>query len=172
MLIFQDESIREIESERKESENKDLIIENLKQAISHETQDKLRSQGLMTSRGVYERSLYDAYYADFPNLKKLPQIAASYKHIINKWEKLDNDSTHKCSAKVQNIIDAFKECGLKSADVSLLYNSLAKGIHGYPWSGSSVKVYTSSLNNEKYACVIKKICKDMNLDVQEIVEKS
>jgi hypothetical protein len=155
-----------------ESVNKDLIIENLKQAISHEIQDKLRSQGLMTSRGVYERSLYDAYYVDFPSLKKLPQVAETYKHIINEWGKLDKDSMYKCSAKVQNIIDAFKECGLTSADVFLLYNSLAKSIHGYPWSGSSVKVYTSSLDNEKYACVIRKICKDMNLDVEEIVEKS
>ena len=148
---------------------KEIEINDLKSKLQAEKVRNLQAQGLMTSRGVFERFLYDAYSSDFPNQKKI-HVADTYRHIMNEWNKLEKNPEEKCSEKVLKIIQIFKDCGLTSKDVKLMYDNLSVSTHGFPWSGDSVRVFTSSMSNPNYACVIKKICAEMHLEAEEVTE--
>ena len=65
--------------------------------------------------------------------------------------------------KTEEFLAASKKCGLKPGDFYNLYGVLSHDIHGYPWSGNSVKVL--DMSNTAYVCFIKELAALMSLDV-------
>jgi len=51
--------------------------------------------------------------------------------------------------------------------LSILFSSLSKEIHGAPWSGPGVKVYTSLLREED-GCLLRYIAADYGLELTTV----
>ena len=59
------------------------------------------------------------------------------------------------------LLQATEKC---KCDLSILFSSLSKEIHGAPWSGPVVKVYTSLLREED-GCLLRYIAADYGLEL-------
>ena len=63
-----------------------------------------------------------------------------------------------------DLLNALKLCG---GDLSEIYSVLSMEIHGAPWSGPAVKLYSSKMSKEAN-CVLQFIVSKMLLPVEEI----
>ena len=62
------------------------------------------------------------------------------------------------------LLQATEKC---KGDLSILFSSLSKDIHGAPWSGPGVKVYTSLLREED-GCLLRYIAADYGLELTTV----
>jgi hypothetical protein len=86
--------------------------------------------------------------------------------IGSKLEK-SNVGSDDLSGRSIKLLNTFKDCGYKTADdVLKLWITLCSEVHGFPWSGSSVKVYSQFLD-PKHVCVIEELAKNLGLDVDK-----
>ena len=121
----------------------------------------LGMKGLLTSRGIFENYL-NTCMIEMKNASLLkPKTkfnAALIIEKLNSEEKLLPESG--CCRK---LLYEVASCG---ADLSDVYNSLSTEIHGAPWSGPSVRMYSSELRKESI-CILRFIASEMLLEVQE-----
>ena len=73
--------------------------------------------------------------------------------MIQQEEKLPKTS------KCYQLLQAAKKCG---CDLVSLYESLCYGIHGAPWHGPSIKIFSKELKEEE-RCLLVYIADDMSL---------
>ena len=123
----------------------------------------MTSKGLLTVRGVMEAMLRKCLI----EMKVLGLVKETEKdnmtNIIQHLTKKEKHfpETSKCYLLVQSA----KKCG---CDLQSLYVTLCSSIHGAPWYGSSIKIFSKALREED-TCLLKAIADDMSLpyDLQE-----
>ena len=130
--------------------------------------ERLQVNGLMTSRGILEWLIIEvAKELKAPAAKNIPpntDVCERVAFMVGKQERPNGDSS------LSALYDIFLECGVDTAEKGrLIYKEVSCEIHGYPWSGPGVKVYTSRMNEKsKLKCVIKAVAKYHNLEVIEV----
>jgi len=151
---------KELEVKDKELEVKDKEMENLRTHLRFAEKEKLRANGLMTSRGIFERRIYEVASIDYGEKKKKTNVTEICR-------KLDSSTLSELlidKPLAHRLKDNASRCGVsRLAD---LYAKLSDEIHGYPWSGESVKVYFNSSSPE--ACLMMKLADSFGL-LTEIV---
>jgi hypothetical protein len=168
-LQEKDKIIEKVEREKDSRlQEKDKIIEKVEREKDSRLQEKdirimekeaqmLAAQGLLTSRGILEALLKKCLIE-----MKLLKLAKDNQQVnmtniiqlmIRQEEKLPKTS------KCYQLLQAAKKCG---CDLVSLYGSLCYGIHGAPWHGPSIKIFSKELKEEE-RCMLVYIADDMSL---------
>ena len=138
-----------------------LNSEVYKEKLSSITKELLQSKGLMTSRGIFERVLYYVFY----DLKKSDKGRFNAGNTIDMIENKEYD----CS-KSPNCVLIREWCQSCSVDsLRDLYSYLSSEIHGIPWSGESVEIYTRNMPAQ-YKCFLFEVANYLKLKVEEVEE--
>ena len=144
-------------------QQKDLRIEELDLRIMEKDGEIMAGLGLLTSRSIMEALLRKL----FIEMKVLRLVKYTEKEIMaNIITLLKQKEKHfPTTSKCYKLLQAAKSC---ECDLQSLYSSLSHSIHGAPWHGPSVKIFSKALKEEE-TCLLKFIADDMNLtyDLQE-----
>jgi hypothetical protein len=147
-----------LEIKKRELEVKDKELENLRTHLRFAEKEKLRANGLMTSRGIFERRIYEVASIDYGEKKKKTNVTEICR-------KLDSSTLSELlidKPLAHRLKDDASRCGVsRLADI---YAKLSDEIHGYPWSGESVKVYFNSSSPE--ACLMMKLADSFGLPTE------
>jgi flagellar motility protein MotE (MotC chaperone) len=147
-----------LEVSKRELEVKDKEMENLRTHLRFAEKEKLRANGLMTSRGIFERRIYEVASIDYGEKKKKTNVTEICR-------KLDSSTLSELlidKPLAHRLKDDASRCGVsRLADI---YAKLSEEIHGYPWSGESVKVYFNSSSSE--ACLMMKLADSFGLPTE------
>ena len=153
--LDKDKEIERILDEKEKARlDKDKIISLL-------IKESMQAKGLMTSRGIFERILLNVFY-DLRKSKNEIFVASNMISMID-----NNDDNCNVSEDCTRIREWCKQFSVKS--LRDLYSLLSSEIHGSPWSGDSVKVYTKQMPVE-YKCFLLEVAKHLKLDVEEVDE--
>ena len=153
--LVKDKEIERILDEKEKARlDKDKIISLL-------IKESMQAKGLMTSRGIFERILLNVFY-DLRKSKNEIFVASNMISMID-----NNDDNCNGSEDCTRIREWCKQFSVKS--LRDLYSLLSSEIHGSPWSGDSVKVYTKQMPVE-YKCFLLEVAKHLKLDVEEVDE--
>ncbi len=121
----------------------------------------LGMKGLLTSRGIFENYL-NTCMIEMKNANLLKSTTRFNAALI--IEKLNSEEKRLPeSGYCRRLLDEVANCG---ADLNDVYNSLSTEIHGAPWSGPSVRIYSSDLRKES-TCILRFIASEMLLEVEE-----
>jgi hypothetical protein len=163
MLELEKKFSQEIRTLEKKIYQVNLII--LQKDLAASEKSRMQQQGLMTSRGVTEQILSKIGRNIYPKQKRTtPTDVLNYLADVNSGKVTSTDDY-----EVLRIVDIFKKCGFSTKkDFEDLYSKLSKEIHGYPWSGDSVKIYVNDLG-EKNSCIVKELCKLLFLETDNLV---
>ncbi len=129
--------------------------------------DNLRTKGLLSSRGIFEQCVLRCFY----ELKKTPNEKFVVSNTISKIDEMIRDPS-KIPSEAPNtreLIQHVQECKFEYK-LQSLFNKLSKEIHGSPWSGECVKVFSKDLNSNEI-CLIKKISSTFGLDTELTAEE-
>ena len=153
LLETKDETLKKIEDSHKQcTELQKLLLNNLEQQL-------LMSKGLLTSRGIFEQQLYkclmEMKLLGICPIKEKFNAASVIEKIVR------NKTTLPPEGPSYRLLQATEKC---KGDLSILFSSLSKEIHGAPWSGPGVKVYTSLLREED-GCLLRYIAADYGLEL-------
>jgi hypothetical protein len=121
-------------------------------------QQLLMSKGLLTSRGIFEQQLHkclmEMKHLEIFSLKERFNASSAIDKIVQNKTTLPPEGP---SYRLLEATEKFK------GDLSILFSSLSKEIHGTPWNGLGVKVYTSLLRKED-GCLLRYIAADYGLE--------
>ena len=164
-----DETITQIEKKADAiAHSKDEIIE-LNKSLLNEKDIRLKEKenqilglkGLLTSRGVFEN------YLDFclSELKGAKLASSSQKfnatYVIDIMAKLKHNLPK--DGVCIKLLNAAAAC---NADLRSFYSTLSLEIHGAPWNGPSLKVYSNEMKQSEQ-CIVYFIAESMMLKIQE-----
>ena len=123
--------------------------------LQYSQTETLRSKGLLTSRGVLEMALMHVHHeinskdrfnahrtCSYLNAKNLTEGTGAWKLVQCYNQTLDKHPQSVLSHK--SIDTAYRD----------LYGSLSQAIHGYPWSGDSVRIPTCCDTVKLYLSVV------------------
>ena len=133
------------------------LLEAKEVSINEKELESMTSKGLLTVRGILEAMLRKCLI----EMKVLGLVKETEKdnmtNIIQHLTKKERHfpETSKCYLLVQSA----KKCG---CDLQSLYVTLCSSIHGAPWYGSSIKIFSKALREED-TCLLKAIADDMSL---------
>ena len=158
-IVIKDKDV--VGKEKEQLFNK--LLEAKEVSINEKEKESMTSKGLLTARGILEAMLRKCLI----EMKVLGLVKETEKdnmtNIIQHLTKKEKHfpETSKCYLLVQSA----KKCG---CDLQSLYVTLCSSIHGAPWYGSSIKIFSKALREED-TCLLKAIADDMSLpyDLQE-----
>ena len=135
-------------------EAKDELIRNLQQHL-------LMSRGLLTARGIYEQQLLKCLV----EMKRLKLCSSNMNFnatgVIMKIVELQANLPK--GGPSARLAKKAAEC---KCDLTTLFSTLSKEIHGAPWSGPGIKVHLSQLRKEDQ-CLIHYLADDLGLELVE-----
>jgi NifU-like protein involved in Fe-S cluster formation len=133
---------------------KDVYELNLK----NKEADILRAKGLLTGRGIFERACALAgWELKGKNSTKALDTTTVCNRIAEMMdEKLNETERNKLGENSRLLLGIFEKCQLTSRQIKGFYSILCRDVHGYQWSGDSVKVYVGDLTPE-YICSLEQI---------------
>jgi hypothetical protein len=158
----------------KEKEINKLLIEKslLEKDLEYKEIELLRSRGLFTGRGIFEFYLTQAgFELKSPNATKGLDITSTCNKID---EILECKPEQKVSFSLKNYTSKIYEIafnckvstGIEGDKIlSKLYRKLSNSVHGHPWYGNSVMIYSKDLNPID-SCLLVTLCEKMNLTTQ------
>ena len=169
LLVEKDRIIEKVEREKDSRlQEKDRIIEKMETytdilikekdvRIKEKEAQILAAQGLLTSRGIVEALLKKCLI----EMKLLKLAKDNQKDIMTNIIQLMIQQEEKLpkTSKCYQLLQAAKKCG---CDLVSLYESLCNGIHGAPWHGPSIKIFSKELKEEE-RCLLVYIADDMSL---------
>ena len=138
-------------------EEKDLRINEKDDRIKEKDREIMAGQGRLTSRGIMEAFLGKLLI----EMKVLRLVKVTEKEITTNIITLliQKEKHFPTTSKCYKLLQAVKSC---ECNLQSLYLSLSHSIHGYPWYGSSVKIFSKALKEEE-TCLLKFIADDMSL---------
>jgi hypothetical protein len=146
-----EEKQKVVEEKQKVIEEKENRIKDKDKLIALVEQEVLRAKGKLTSRGVLEFCLTRAGTSG--RTPRYTSIAME----------LGNNKKPEALLMKDTYAECLKEAGKQdpsSSEVSSFYTSLygklSSEIHGYPWSGESLRILIDNLTAEEI-CVIRKL---------------
>ena len=153
---------QKLSQEKELAEQKLSMIEKISRLdvhLQYSQQETLRSKGLLTSRGVLEMALMHVHHeinskdrfnahrtCSYLNAKNLTEGTGAWKLVQCYNQTLDKHPQSVLSHK--SIATAYRD----------LYGSLSQAIHGYPWSGDSVRIPTCCDTVKLYLNVVCVCC--------------
>ena len=144
-------------------EAKDVAIEAKDDLIRNLQQQLLMSRGLLTARGIYEQQLLKCLV----EMKRLKLCSSNMNFnatgVIMKIVELQANLPK--GGPSARLAKKAAEC---KCDLTTLFSTLSKEIHGAPWSGPGIKVHMTQLKKEDQ-CLIQYLADDLGL---ELVEKN
>ena len=134
---------------------KDLRIEEKDLRIKEKDREIMAALGLLTSRGIIEALLRKLLI----EMKVLRLVKDTEKEIMTNIITLlkQKEKHFPPTSKCYKFLQAAKSC---ECDLQSLYSSLSHSIHGAPWHGPSVKIFSKALKEEEI-CLLKFIADDM-----------
>ena len=133
---------------------KDELIRNLQQQL-------LMSRGLLTARGIYEQQLLKCLV----EMKRLKLCSSNMNFnatgVIMKIVELQANLPK--GGPSARLAKKAAEC---KCDLTTLFSTLSKEIHGAPWSGPGIKVHLTQLRKEDQ-CLIQYLADDLGLELLE-----
>ena len=135
----------------------DILIKEKDVRIMEKEAQILAAQGLLTSRGIVEALLKKCLI----EMKLFKLAKDNQKEIMTNIIQLMIRQEEKLpkTSKCYQLLQAAKKCG---CDLVSLYESLCNGIHGAPWHGPSIKIFSKELKEEE-RCLLVYIADDMSL---------
>lgn len=151
--VTREKEMREQSFTREKELEKDIV--RLETHLAYARKETLRSKGLLTSRGVIEFALRQVHHERHAGKKFFAQAACDDLDVTPPSPKTEAWKLHAC----------FKEICLQYPGSSLakkpvgkayaeLFSVLSHEIHGYPWSGESVRLCVCG----QEACVGNSLC--------------
>lgn len=146
--------------------------ENLRLQLQYTNNELLRTNGLLTSRGIVEyfvRLVAGEYHRNTGNYKKEPAVSEVLR-VLGKGLSLSGESRNKFISDLpgSNAVALFTfltDCHFTSSeDAEKIYQTLSQNIHGYSWYGASVRVYCKDMS-PSLLCLIEKVAVFMKLGV-------
>ena len=151
-------------AEQKVFQEKELALQKLSMIekisrldvhLQYSQQETLRSKGLLTSRGVLEMALMHVHHEINSKVRFNAHHTCSYLDAKNLTEgtgawKLVQCYNQTLDKHPQSVL-SHKSIGTAYRD---LYGSLSQAIHGYPWSGDSVRIPTCCDTVKLYLSVV------------------
>ena len=140
----------------------DLVIEG-------KDKELMMAKGTMTCRGIFEFYLTICY----AELKGLGALGDKEKLIYTNFIQKVTATTFTVPSKAfktSAFFEAMMKCGMPLDQLSVAYSDLCNDVHGYPWHGTSVKVFTDQMQDTT-ACLVSFIAEQLNLDVDVTVQK-
>ena len=132
--------------------------------IASKDQQLLQVRGLLNTRGIFEHYLWNC----FLELQGLGALRADETFVVTNFITKLSKPTFFIPPAATTTIEFFtkvQKCGC--GDLVVLYRDLSAVIHGMPWCGPSVKVYTDEMTLEQ-ACVVKFIAKKLKLKIEKV----
>ena len=126
--------------------------------------DILKVKGLLNARSIFELCIRRAGW-ELKCTKGLVVTTTCNKigELIEKNKIPDNDLYF-----TKLVYEAAVECGCKGKnELSTMYASLSREIHGYPWYETAVRIYADELSSRE-ACIITKMCDRLYLETELI----
>jgi len=158
---------------RKEADHKVLLGEKVSEykailvckdnEIANEKTSRLQAQGTMTSRGVFEQVMFEIGTVLLPKQRKptVTDVCRMIGEMIYSNKRTGNSNA-------DSIIEMFKTCGIKDSAAAInLYSVLSVEVHGFPWNGGSVRVFTKDLGQNE-VCIVEGLCKYLHLNIELI----
>jgi hypothetical protein len=165
--------VKEIKDKEIEFKDKEIQFSNryaaLDTAFKLSEHERMFARGLVNSRGVFEWALKIMYLELFPSKKFNASTAA-----LEVAKCLVTRSTP--SALIENsdasrLYQILLSCHISSEQaLKDLYSTLSTDIHGLPYSGPAVTVY-SSFMSEEHKCVITRIAAEV-LHFETTIDKT
>ena len=149
---------KEIEQLFKEKEQLfNKLLEAKEVSINEKELESMTSKGLLTARGILEAMLRKCLI----EMKVLGLVKETEKdNMTNIIQHLTQKEKHfPETSKCYLLVQSAKRCG---CDLQSLYVTLCSSIHGAPWYGSSIKIFSKALREED-TCLLKAIADDMSL---------
>ena len=117
----------------------------------------LASQGLLTSRGVAEAKFKKCLI----EMKVLKLAKDSERDNISNIIALlgKHEKNLPVTSKCHQLLEAARSCG---CDLKSLYETLCNAIHGAPWHGPSIIIFSKELREEEI-CLLAFIAEDMSI---------
>ena len=136
---------------------KDIRIEEKDLRIKEKDREIMAGLGLLTSRSIIEALLRKLLI----EMKVLRLVKDTEKEIMTNIITLlkQKEKHFPPTSKCYKFLQAAKSC---ECDLQSLYSSLSHSIHGAPWHGPSVKIFSKALKEEEI-CLLKFIADDMSL---------
>jgi len=133
------------------------LLEAKEVVINQKELESMTSKGVMTARGILEAMLRKCLV----EMKVLGLVKETEKvNITNIIQHLTQKEKHfPETSKCYLLVQSAKRCG---CDLQSLYLTLCNSIHGAPWYGSSIKIFSKALREED-TCLLKAIADDMSL---------
>jgi len=142
-------------------EAKDVAIEAKDELIRNLQQQLLMSRGLLTARGIYEQQLLKCLV----EMKRLKLCSSNMNFnatgVIMKIVELQANLPK--GGPSARLAKKAAEC---KCDLTTLFSTLSKEIHGAPWSGPGIKVHLTQLRKEDQ-CLIQYLADDLGLELVE-----
>ena len=140
---------------------KDVAIESKDELIRNLQHQLLMSRGLLTARGIFEQQLMKC----FVEMKRHKLCSTTMKFNASGVIKiiLECEATLPKGGPSARLAKKAAEC---KSDLSTLYSTLSREIHGAPWSGPGIKVHLSQLRKEEQ-CIIQYLADDFGLELVE-----
>ena len=142
-------------------EAKDVAIEAKDDLIRNLQQQLLMSRGLLTARGIYEQQLLKCLV----EMKRLKLYSSNMNFnatgVIMKIVELQANLPK--GGPSARLAKKAAEC---KCDLTTLFSTLSKEIHGAPWSGPGIKVHLTQLRKEDQ-CLIQYLADDLGLELVE-----
>ena len=133
------------------------LLEAKEVSINEKELENMTSKGLLTARGILEAMLRKCLI----EMKVLGLVKETEKdNMTNIIQHLTQKEKHfPETSKCYLLVQSAKRCG---CDLQSLYVTLCSSIHGAPWYGSSIKIFSKALREED-TCLLKAIADDMSL---------
>ena len=141
--------------EKEELFNK--LLEAKEISINEKVLEGMANKGLLTSRAILEAMLRKCLI----EMKVLRLVKEKEKDIMtNIIQHLTQKEKHfPETSKCYLLLQSAKRC---NCDLLSLYVTLCNSIHGAPWHGPSIKIFSKELR-EEHTCLLKVIADDMSL---------
>lgn len=156
------------------------LVKKCEELMIKYQEDAMRAQGLMTSRGVYEQKLKFVYNElSLGKRFNASEACAELTYVLSKLDSKEISNIHEITlqrgTKVQldirkhttDMLHYARKCQFQ--DFAKFYSKVSNAIHGYEWSGSSVKILKEKLAQNEIG-VIKEICKGFLLEFDTVDE--
>ncbi len=131
--------------------------------------DLLQSKGLMTSRGIYE-NLLQAVGKELksPTARKNPTCTEVCEIVAGMVESNTVPPDNLLSLAV--LYKIYSDCNINTPEKGRRsYNEVSVEIHGFPWNGEAVKVYTSKMSKvSQLKCIITAVARHYNFDIFDV----
>ena len=159
-IVIKDKDVVGKEKEQLFKEKEQLfnkLLEAKEVSINEKELESMTSKGLLTARGILEAMLRKCLI----EMKVLGLVKETEKdNMTNIIQHLTQKEKHfPETSKCYLLVQSAKRCG---CDLQSLYVTLCSSIHGAPWYGSSIKIFSKALREED-TCLLKAIADDMSL---------